>query len=69
MVEVIADQSVDDNSRFLACTIFKNTILNSTKVSLFHLQEPEMESLWVNLRDDLNEGVKYSLLQTLIDPS
>lgn len=36
MTNVIADQNADTNARFLACTIFKNTILNATKVSQTH---------------------------------
>jgi hypothetical protein len=32
MVGVVANPSIDEKARFLACTIFKNAILNTTKV-------------------------------------
>jgi hypothetical protein len=51
----------------MAGTIFKNTILNTTKVGLFNLQEEEMQGLWNKLNEEDRNNVKEALFNALVD--
>ncbi len=67
MVIIIGDPNIKPEARQMAGTIFKNTILNTTRVRNFKLQEEEMEGLWYKLNEEDRNNVKEALFNALID--
>jgi len=55
-------------ARQLSATLFKNTILNKTKVGFVYVQEEEVEGLWLNMEKQMREHIKEAILSKLADP-
>lgn len=65
LLQALQEEKLASDARFLAGLLFKNTILNSTKVRSIHHQNPKLENLFNSLKDQEKEDLKYGCLSAL----
>ena len=65
LLQVLQEENFISDVRFMAGILFKNTILNSTKVSLTKFKDPLLDDLFIKLWEWEQEDLKYGCLMAL----
>lgn len=61
LTKEIADETLNEGSRQLACTIYKNFISNKSK-------DAKYQDYWINLDREFKDQMKMAILATLASP-